>query len=100
PAGDGQQVAAFGDVAALAGDVLQAVFDHTAVDHGDGDAVALGLHQLGGVAAELGGQDAVVGAGGAVPLHMAGDAHAGLIAGLFLDGGGDAVGGGGAVAGL
>src|SRR5699024_831656 len=62
--------------------------------------VALGLHQLGGMAAELGGQNAVVGAGGAAALHMAGDAHAGLKAGLFLDGGGDAVGGGGAETGL
>src|SRR5699024_9201488 len=89
-----------GDVAALAGNVLQAVFHHAAVDHGHGDAVALGLHQLGGMAAELGGQNAVVSTGSAAALHMAGDAHAGLKAGLFLDGGGDAVGGGGAETGL
>ena len=65
PAGDGEQLAAFGDVAGLTGDVLEAVGDDAVVDHGDGDAVALHLHQLGGVAAELGGQHAVVGAGAA-----------------------------------
>ena len=95
PAGDGEQLAAFGDVAGLTGDVLEAVGDDAVVDHGDGDAVALHLHQLGGVAAELGGQHAVVGAGAAAALHVARDADAGLHTGLLLDGGGDAVGGGG-----
>ena len=66
-----------------------------AVDQSDGHAVALDLHQLGGVAAELGGQHTVIGAGAAAALHVAGDADAGLHAGLFLDGGGDAAGGGG-----
>ena len=69
-----------------------------AVEHGHGDAVPLDLHQLGGIAAKLGGQHTVVGAGAAAPLHVARDAHTGLHAGLLLNGGGDAVGGGGAVA--
>ena len=56
PAGDGEQLTALGDVAGLTGDVLEAVGDDAVVDHGDGDAVALHFHQLGGVAAELGGQ--------------------------------------------
>ena len=69
-----------------------------AVDHGDRDAVALDLHQLCGIAAELGGQHAVVGAGAAAALHVAWDAHAGLHAGLFLHSLCNAVGGGGAEA--
>ena len=65
PAGDGEQLTALGDVAGLTGDVLEAVGDDAVVDHGDGDAVALHFHQLRGVAAELGGQYAVIGAGAA-----------------------------------
>ena len=95
PFGYGEQLAALGDVAGLAGDVLQAVGDDVVVHQSHGDTVLLDLHQLGGVAAELGGQHTVIGAGAAAALHVAGDADAGLHAGLFLDGGGDAVGGGG-----
>ena len=94
PAGDGEQLTALGDVAGLTGDVLEAVGDDPVVDHGDGDAVALHFHQLGGVAAELGGQYAVIGAGAAAALHMTRDAHAGLHAGLFLYRLRNAVGGG------
>ena len=60
PAGDGEQLTALGDVAGLTGDVLEAVGDDAVVDHGDGDAVALHFHQLGGIAAELGGQHTAI----------------------------------------
>ena len=92
---NGEQLAAFGDIAGLAGDVLQAVGGDVAVEQGHGDAIALDLHELSGVAAELGGQHAVIRAGATAALHVAGDADAGLHSGLLLDGGGDAVGGGG-----
>ena len=51
----GEQLAALGYVAGLAGDVGQTVLGHAAIHHGHGHAVALDLHQLGGIAAELGG---------------------------------------------
>ena len=91
----GEELAALGDIAGLTGDILQTVGDDVVVHESHRNAVLLDLHQLGGVAAELGGQHAVVGAGAAAALHVAWDADPGLHAGLFLDGGGNAVGGGG-----
>ena len=40
-AGDGDQLAAFGDIAGLAGDILQAILGNMVVDHGHGHAIAL-----------------------------------------------------------
>ena len=99
-AGHAQQLAVFGHIAGLTGNVCQTVLGHPAVHHGHGHAVALHLHQLCSIAAELGGQHTVVGAGAAAALHVTRDAHAGLHAGLFLHGLCNAVGGGGAKTGL
>ena len=95
-AGHGEQLAVIGHVAGLAGNISKTVLGDMAVEHGHGHAVPLDLHQLGGVTAKLGGQHTVIGAGAAAALHVARDADTGLHAGLFLNGGGDAVGGGGA----
>ena len=99
-AGHAQQLAVLGHIAGLTGNVCQTVLGHPAVYHGYGHAVALHLYQLCGIAAELGSQHTVVGAGAAAALHMTWDAHAGLHAGLFLHGLCNAVGGGGAKTGL
>ena len=56
-------------------------------------------HETGSVGAELGGQHAVIGAGAAAALHVAGHADAGLGAGQLLDLLRNA-GGGGGVTGL
>ena len=84
-AGDVQHVAVAGHAAGLAGNVGQRVGGHMAVDHGDGHAVVLVRHETGSVGAELGGQHAVIGAGAAAALHVAGHADAGLGTGHLLD---------------
>ena len=84
-AGDVQHVAVAGHAAGLAGDVGQRVGGHMAVDHGNGHAVVLVRHETGSVRAELGGQHAVIGAGAAAALHVAGHADAGLGTGHLLD---------------